>query len=354
MSTTLIALLSFILTISILVIFHELGHFWAARSVNIKVDRFAIGFGKTLFKYTTKKNLDIAINMIPLGGYIRFDENENYHQGSFRNYLLRKTWVVIAGPLANLILALLVLISLYGFIGIPALKADVEHIEPHSIAAQSGLKPGMTITQVQDIPIRDAKMLMNAFLFELGNKHIIQVTAVDQQQQHHQLHFNLHDWSLTRDNPHLFKTLGFDLNTHESQRFTHNYSLTKAIEYATADAWMTTKLTGALLGKLIVGKTPLNLLSGPIGIAESSGAAIALGLSIYLAFLAFLSINLAVFNLLPFPGLDGGQLVFIGIESIKNKVISDHVKVLCVQLSLAAGMILFAHIMANDLRALLT
>ncbi|SEP59117.1 sigma E protease regulator RseP [Basfia succiniciproducens] len=172
------SLLSFIIAISVLVSVHEYGHFWAARKCGIKVHRFSIGFGKVLWRKVDKHGTEFVVSMLPLGGYVKMldERNEEVPEAlksrAFNNKsVLQRAFVVIAGPLANFLFAIVAYWAIYT-IGIPSVKPVISAVQPQSIAAQAQLPVDSQIVAVDGTATPDWETVNMVLASKLGNRQV--------------------------------------------------------------------------------------------------------------------------------------------------------------------------------------
>jgi regulator of sigma E protease len=214
----LIQVLAFIITILVLVSFHEAGHFLVAKWLGIKVLRFSIGFGKPFLKFHDKHNTEYFLAYIPLGGYVKLlDEREGIvpdsekHLAFNRQPLWSRTLVIIAGPLTNLLFAILGFWILY-MVGVNSLRPIVDSIQPSSIAAQAGVKPGDLIDEVDGSATPNLSKLIMAIISRVGDKDEMSIMATNHySHQKNTYHLNLASWKINSLNPDPLSSLGIAL-----------------------------------------------------------------------------------------------------------------------------------------------
>ncbi len=209
----LISIIAFIVAIGLLVTFHELGHFSVARLLGVKVLRFSVGFGKTLWRYQGKQT-EYVIAAIPLGGYVKMlDEREaavsdNERPFAFNNKpLWVRSAIVLAGPFFNFIFAIIAYWLMY-MIGIIGLAPIVGELKPDSIAQVAGLLPNDEIVKVDGNPTTSWQQVINQLIERLGDKDALSIEVVRDQGQHHVLTLPLKSWGLRGDRPDLIDALG--------------------------------------------------------------------------------------------------------------------------------------------------
>jgi regulator of sigma E protease len=334
-------LLYFLVTIGILVSFHEFGHYSAARLCGVKVLRFAVGFGKPLMTFKSKSQTEWVIAAIPLGGYVKLldgrdagqtiNDEDRVHAFDTQP-LWQRSFIVAAGPLANFLLAILLLALIY-ISGVQQLPAQIKAPAQQTLAAQLDMEAGDEILAMklegasEFVPIvswndlrwrlLDAITAEESFSLELesetGEKHIVQVRAE----------------SLPRLTPDTdpFARLGIlpmpGKNAQgESTWFELQLDPIDALIYAGERVWLITKVSTHMMVGLITGSTSLKQLSGPISIADMAGKSAQFGWQSFLSFLALLSISIGLLNLVPLPMLDGGQLLYDALELVSGKRLS--------------------------------
>tara|TARA_R110002110_G_scaffold33533_1_gene114834 strand:+ start:154018 stop:155379 length:1362 start_codon:yes stop_codon:yes gene_type:complete len=214
MTSILITIFSFLAAIAILVAFHEFGHFWVARRLGVKVLRFSVGFGRKLISWTGKDGTEYVIAAIPLGGYVKMlDEREDNvqpeEQGQAFNCkpLWVRTAVVAAGPIFNFIFAILAYWLMF-MIGITGTIPKVGTVVPSSIAAQAGVSSGDQILTVDHQKTRTWSDVAKTIMPRLGDSDYLRFELKADNGEHKIANLNLIDWTMDRENPDLFNSLG--------------------------------------------------------------------------------------------------------------------------------------------------
>ena len=316
----------FLIILSVLVIVHELGHFLAARSFGIRVDEFGLGYpprAKKLFRW---KGADFTLNWLPFGGFVKiFGENPNEENSDATESFQKKNrgiqaTVLFAGVFFNFLFAWL-LISFGLMTGLPApagLSLPLENpqtvitlVLAGSPAEAAGLKSGDTILSINGTTfspqeasnfIAESNSPIN-FQIKRGNNVTTRVVTPEE--------------GIVSDRP----AVGIAMETIGTVSLPVHRAFIKGLELA----WDLTALTGKALGTFIVqavgGRADLSAVTGPVGIVGIVGEVTELGWGHLLTFTALISINLCLINLLPFPALDGGRLLFVGIETITRRAI---------------------------------
>ncbi len=436
---------AFIVALGVLVAVHEFGHFWVARKCGVKVLRFSIGFGKTLWMRKGKDGTEYAVAAIPLGGFVKMlderveDVPAELKSQAFNNKsVYSRIAIVAAGPLANFGLAIIAFWFMF-LIGVPSVKPVIGQIDEQSVMAQTGFTSGSIITQIDDNKILDWNDV-NLALVEHMSEPSMNIKVIDGETQYEQTKtVDLRNWHFDPEKDSPIKSVGLIpyapeisrtiaqvvegsagaeaglqagdeilainkqllsdwqslvdiVQQHPNQALQltiirdqqqlelvatpkarkDNAGVTKGylgvapevatypkdyiidIQYGIFDAaqksvertWQLTTLTFKMIGRLITGDVSLNNLSGPISIAKSAGTSADYGLVYFLGFLALISVNLGLMNLMPLPVLDGGHLVFYTFELLTGRPVSEKVqevgfKIGSVLIMLLTGIALF-------------
>ena len=342
---SLITLGAFLVTLGILVSFHEFGHFVAARACGVRVLRFSIGFGKPFFTYQAKNKTEWTLAPIPLGGYVKLldgrDRTQSISladQSAAFDYkpLWKRSLIVVAGPFANFLLAVLLFAGLY-LSGVPQLPAVLQAPPVNSLAAQMGLREGDQVLgwhqldsgtefmplsgEFKPIPSWNALRwrLMDALAGEYGFE--LEMRGADGQP--FVKAFMAKDLPQMSPNGDPMAKLGIlPLVTPLADWKELKLGPIDAICFATERVYLISKLSVRVMAGIVTGKTSIKQLGGPLSIADMAGKTAQVGWQPFLAFLALMSISIGILNLLPFPMLDGGQLLYDAWELVAGKRIS--------------------------------
>ncbi len=310
-----------ILSLAVLILVHELGHFLMAKFFKVKVEEFGIGFPPRIFKKKGKETI-YSLNLLPLGGFVKiFGEEavnlnnlskEEESRAFFKKTFFEKTLVVLAGVLMNFIFGWW-LLSLVFFIGAPSYLSIIE-VYPNSPAALVGLKPNDLIFEVKV----ENQVLKNP----RGEDFINFVKQAEQKPINLKVKRDKETLDLTlirRINPPPEEgMLGISFVDLGIAPQSLLKSVVKGFEYSLNLAWLIFKGIFYLLYQAFQGEKVLEMVTGPVGIFVLISQAGDLGISFLLRFIALVSINLAVLNLIPFPALDGGRFLILLIEKIKG------------------------------------
>ncbi len=359
MIATLSNIAVFLITISVLVIVHEWGHFVVARCFKVKVLRFSIGFGKALWRRPSKSGTEYVIALLPLGGYVKLlDEregpvpDEDKDQAFNRQPFWKRTAIVLAGPLINILFAIIVFTIIW-MIGVTQARPIIGEVIPNSIAAESGVPAGGEIVVIGKQTTHDWQSVMLALVRQLGNKGSINfhiLSAAANQPQSYSL--SITDWVIDPLEPNILKSLGIVPSSPPILRKVQ-FPLGGALIQAVNQVETLVVFNFIAIGKLVSGKISLLSLGGPISIYQTSSIAFSQGVLIYLAFLGIISVMLGCLNILPIPGLDGGHLLFFIIEAIIRRPVSVALQVLILRIGFIFLAVLIFQATINDLMRIL-
>ena len=339
-----ITLAAFLLTLGVLVSFHEFGHFLAARCCGVRVLRFAVGFGKPLFTYRAKNQTEWVLASIPLGGYVKLLDGRDREQVITRQdessaFDSKKLWqrslIVAAGPFANFFLAIILFAVIY-ISGVPQLPAVLDTPPERSLAAKLDLMQGDRVVGWQDLTgdeassvssefavvrswnalrwdLLDALTGENGFALELQSPSGSRFTKA----------FPAQELPKISPNSDPMQALGIRPTISPSSDWQElQLGPLDALLYASHRVWLVTKVSVRLMAGMFTGKTSIKQLGGPLSIADMAGKSAQVGWQAFFAFLALISISIGLLNLLPFPMLDGGQLLYDAWELVAGKRIS--------------------------------
>jgi regulator of sigma E protease len=350
-------LLSFVVSLGVLIFIHEFGHFLAAKIFKVKVERFSLGFGPRLLGKQVG-DTDYRISALPLGGYVKMlgesaDEEipEDLQRVSFAHQPLRKRiTIVAAGPSFNLLLAVVLYTLVFGIFGLAKTTTHIGSVTPDSPAATAGLQPGDKVIEVNGTPVKEWNQLSRLIQDSNGKPVQLEVLRGDKT-------FTV---ELTPQMKETQTILGEKVRRPLIGIVASNNVIFEKINpleagyYAVSQTIGMIKLTFVVLGKLMVGAISPRTLAGPIGIAEMSGEVAKAGPLAFLSFLALLSINLGILNFLPIPILDGGHLLFFFIEAVMGRPLSIRKRELAQQVGLFLLIALMVFVFYNDIYRLFT
>jgi regulator of sigma E protease len=312
----------FLLILSVLVLIHEAGHFVAAKRLGIRVEEFGFGLPPRLFGIKRGETI-YSINWLPIGGFVKLfgeegeeEANEQRHKGKIRKsdksraFYLRPPWqraiVVIAGVMMNFILAITVISYLFTQgVMVPVNRVHIEKIVLGSPAEIAGLKENDIIKRLS-LGEEKTDVKSSDQIIQFTKNHLGQIIDVLITRNGKDIVVPIVPRS---DYPKDQGPMGVVISNYEEKK----YSAIEAPFFGTMEA--------IILWKMISFQPVPKDVTGPIGIAQMTGQAIKFGKNAVLELLGILSLNLAIVNILPFPALDGGRLLFIVIEGLTGKKI---------------------------------
>jgi regulator of sigma E protease len=340
----LITLAAFLVTLGVLVSFHEFGHFIAARMCGVRVLRFAVGFGKPLYTYHAKNQTEWVLASIPLGGYVKLLDGRDREQvitpqeqaqAFDGKKLWQRSFIVAAGPLANFLLSIILFAVIY-VSGVPQLPAVLDTPPELSLAAKMGLTQGDKVVGWQDLS-DDQDLIQNDRFEPVLSWNALRWDLLNSVTGQEGFALELQGASGGRF-AKVFKASDLPQITPESDPMQAlgmrpvisppstwqelQLGPIGALAYASHRVWLITKVSLRLMAGILTGKSSIKQLGGPLSIADMAGKSAQVGWQPFFAFLALMSISIGLLNLLPFPMLDGGQLLYDAWELVAGKRIS--------------------------------
>jgi regulator of sigma E protease len=322
-----LVLVAFVCAIGPLVFFHELGHYLAARVFGVGAEVFSIGFGQEITGWTDKRGTRWKVGWLPLGGYVRFVGDEQHAGEGERAPLPENSFagspvwqrflIVLAGPAANFVLAILIFAGFFAAFGMPSTPAVVAGVQPGSAAAVAGIRPGDRIEAVagEDTPtFEDVRRIVG---LRPGSDVTIRIQR-DGRMQTVQAHLRSQTEKDSFGQEFRTGLLGVFAVGEEMRPV----PVLQLIPEATRYTYVLTITTIDGVEQIISGKRSFSDAGGPVKIAQIAGQQALLGPLHFVQLLALLSINLGFINLLPVPVLDGGHLFFYVVEAVRRRPVS--------------------------------
>jgi regulator of sigma E protease len=356
----LLTIISFVAVIGPLVFVHEMGHYWVARLCGIHSEVFSIGFGKELFHWHDKRGTRWRIAALPLGGYVKFAGDMNASSQSDpewmalpaeerqRTFQSKAVWqraaVVVAGPAANFLLAMVILAGFALVYGENITSSRVGAVRQGTAAAAAGIEPGDRIVSIDGVAIDRFDGISRAVVGRPGEEMPVGI-------EHEGIVRTVPLTVGTRverdrfGNEYRFGYLGIA----SGERLSRPVSVAEAPVVAVRQIGTIITMMVDGLGQIISGRRPISELGGPLKIAQISGEQAMRGPADFVFFLALISINLGFINLLPIPMLDGGHLLFQGIEALQRKPVSPRAQELAYRSGLALLLMVMVMVTFNDL-----
>lgn len=307
-----VTIIVFILILGLLIFVHEMGHFIAARLAGVKVEEFGMGFPPRLFAIKRGETV-YSLNLIPLGGFCKLlgEEDPSEPRSLASKRPLTKLFVLGAGPMMNAVLPI-VLLTIAFMIPRQVVVGDVviEEVATDSPAAAAGIEPGDTVLSINGHSIQNIGDLIYDVHLSLGEETALELEAEDGSQKVVTL---VPRWAPPEGEGPVGVALGM-VNTYE---VSESDPFWEAVPKSATTLWETFELIrNEVRSWFARGTAPQ--VGGPVAIFQITGEANAAGPSYLLQFAAFLSLNLAIINLLPLPALDGGRIVFVLLEVVRR------------------------------------
>ena len=350
--------LAFLAVLGPLVFLHELGHYLVGRWCGIRADTFSIGFGREVLGWTDKRGTRWKVGWLPLGGYVQFagddDAMSTPHEvtsrepeGSFAAAALwKRSLTVLAGPVANFIVAIIILTGFAMIYGKPTTLPVAAVVEAGSPAAEAGIVPGDRIISVDGRAMETFTDIPMAVAHNTGTPISVVIDRDGARR------------TLTFAPAIVTEKDGFGNDVKRAVmgigRPAASFAPVPLLEtpvVATQLAWGIVRQMGEVIGQLLVGQRSIKDLGGPLMIAKASGEQASLGWAPFLSFVAVISLNLGFVNLLPLPMLDGGHLLFNAIEAVRRRPVSVNTQQWAFRAGFAALATLMIVVTFNDLGA---
>ncbi len=367
LSSIFINTVPFIGVLTIVVFFHEMGHFLVGRLCGVKVDAFSLGFGPELLHYTDRKGTRWRLALFPLGGYVRFHGDANAASVAdgdavasmpaaersvtlFGQNVWKRSAIVAAGPIANFFVAILVFAGLFYFVGRVAVAPEIGIVQEGSAAAAAGFKPKDVIASIDGQPTDSFEDVQRIVMTSQGGPLVFVVKRDGQETT--LTATPIRKVTPTPLGPMRKNLLGVAADTSPQNVSVRRYGALASVRQGMDETWFVVTSTGNYLKGLLAGRESADQLSGPIRIAQVSGQMAKLGIAPLINLAAILSISIGLLNLLPIPLLDGGFLMFFAFEAVRGKALGDKTQQVGFRLGLTfvAALTIFAAY--NDLSRL--
>jgi regulator of sigma E protease len=358
-------LIPFLFVLTVVVFIHELGHFLVARWCGVAVKVFSIGFGPEIFGFNDRQGTRWRLSWIPLGGYVKFIDDENVASASGRKAfealpeaerkrsfqgktLGQRAAIVAAGPIANFLLAIVIFTAIFSIFGERSTAAKVDAVSPGSAAERAGFQPGDMVLSVDGSEIDNFSAMQRIvamspdrtlhFVVDRGGANV-DITATPERKEITDRFGNTmrigllgiqrsaspDDWTLERHNP------------------------ATAFVMAVQECYFVVSRSLGYLYDVVVGRESADQLGGPIRIAQVSGQVATAGFVALLNLAAIISVSIGLINLFPIPMLDGGHLLFYGIEAVRGRPLSESTQEMGFRIGLAFVLMLMIFATWNDL-----
>jgi regulator of sigma E protease len=358
-------LLPFLFVLTVVVFVHELGHFLVARWYGVKVQAFSIGFGREIWGFNDRYGTRWRLAWIPLGGYVKFIDDENgasvpsqdalarlspqEREGAFQAKPLgQRAAVVAAGPIANFLLSIALFAVIFTVVGISVTAPRVDELVPDGIAEKAGFKAGDLIISIDGAPIESFNEMQRvvsanadrelAFEVQRGGD-LLTIKAIPGRRE----------MTDRFGNTMRIGVIGVKRTTQPQDWEYKRYGPVDAL-------WLGVKETHFIIAKtlgyvrdVVLGREAADQLGGPIRIAEVSGQVASAGFVPLLNLTAILSVSIGLINLFPIPLLDGGHLLFYALEAVRRRPLSARAQDIGFRIGLTLVLMLMMYATFNDL-----
>jgi regulator of sigma E protease len=355
----------FLFVLTIVVFFHELGHFLVARWAGVKVLTFSLGFGPELAGFNDRHGTRWKISAVPLGGYVKFfgddteastpsaealaNMTEEERAGSFHHKKVGpRAAIVAAGPIANFILAIVIFTCLFTFFGKPSTSARVDKVEANSAAAAAGFQVGDVVTSIDGSKIESFSDMQRIVGVRAGEKLTFTVKRGDTTLQL-QGTPELREVKDPFGNVHRLGVLGITRQTAAGDIVTERVDPASALWLGVKETWFVIDRTLAYVGGVFTGREAADQVGGPLRIAQISGQVATIGLAALVHLAAVLSISIGLLNLFPVPLLDGGHLLFYAVEALRGRPLSERAQEMGFRIGLGLVLMLMVFATYNDI-----
>jgi len=333
-------IIPFFILILIVVFIHEYGHYYFAKRYGVGVTDFSIGFGKEIFGWNDKSGTRWKVCVIPLGGYVKFFGDRNvYSQADnekiIKEYskddqdklfvlkpLYQRALIVFGGPLANFLLAILIFFSVYTFAGKDFTPAVINEVQKDSPAMVAGLKDNDIVVSIDGNKVKSI-MEVSKFIMMSTDEFINFTVSRYDQDLTFKVKPNLVESEDNLGNKVTKRMVGIKLGAYNNEINHVKLGPAKALFYAVNEVYFVTTSSLKYIGSMLTGNADSSQLGGPIRIAKISGQVAEFGILPFISLMAYISISLGLINLFPIPMLDGGHLMFYGIEKVLGRPLSQ-------------------------------
>jgi len=355
----------FLFVLTIVVFFHELGHFLVARWAGVKVLIFSVGFGPELVGFNDRHGTRWKISAVPLGGYVKFFGDETEASTSSPEALAsmsEEEWavsfhhmkvgpraaIVAAGPIANFLLAIVIFTCLFTFFGKPSTTARVDKVEANSAAAAAGFRVGDTVLAIDGAKIDSFTDMQRVVGTRAGERLTFTVKRGEGTLQLQ----GTPELRVVKDafgNTHKLGVLGITRQTAAGDVLTERVDPLTALWLGVKETWFVIDRTLAYIGGVFTGREAADQVGEPLRIAQISGQVATIGMAALIHLSAVLSISIGLLNLFPVPLLDGGYLLFYLVEAVRGRPLSERAQELGFRIGLGLVLMLMVFATYNDI-----
>ncbi|MDP1627946.1 RIP metalloprotease RseP [Parvibaculum sp.] len=358
-------LIPFLFVLTVVVFFHELGHFAVARWCGVKVSTFSIGFGREIVGWNDRHGTRWKVSWIPLGGYVKFAGDENAASVPNRQQLEQtpvaeraglfhfkplpqRAAVVAAGPIANFILATVIFAGIFTFVGRSIATPVVDDVRPDSAAAVAGFAAGDRILTINGNPIASFEEMQRIVSTNSGSELRFEVVrggetlALEATPQVQEITDRF-------GNVHRIAMLGIVRHIDSGNVEIVRSDPVTALWLGAKETWFVAERTLSYIGGIFTGTEDADQLGGPLRIAQVSGQVATIGFAALISMTAMLSVSIGLLNLFPVPMLDGGHLLYYAVEAVRGRPLGEQAQEYGFRIGLALVMMLMVFATWNDL-----
>ena len=358
-------LLPFLFVLTVVVFVHELGHFLVARWCGVKVQAFSIGFGREIWGFNDRYGTRWRLAWIPLGGYVKFVDDENgasvpsrdalqrmsadERQGAFQSKSLgQRAAIVAAGPIANFLLAITIFAGIFAIVGVQITLAKIDEVIADGPAARAGFQPGDIIVAIDGRRIQSFQEMQRivstsadqALKFDVERGGLRLTLTATPDRREHEDRFG---------NKIRIGVIGIRRTTQAQDMEFQRHGVLESIVLGVRETQFVISRTLGYLKDVVLGREAADQLGGPIRIAEVSGQVASNGFIPLLNLTAILSVSIGLLTLFPIPLLDGGHLLFYLMEAIRRKPLSERTQEIGFRIGLSLVLMLMIYATFNDL-----
>jgi regulator of sigma E protease len=333
-------ILPFIALIVVVVFIHEYGHYYFAKRYGVGVTDFSIGFGKEMFGWNDKSGTRWKVCVIPLGGYVKFFGDRNVYSQADNDKIIKeyskedqdklfvlkplyqRALIVFGGPLANFLLAILIFFSVYTFFGKDFTPAVINEVQKDSPAMVAGLKDNDIVVSIDGNEVTSIMEVSKYIMMSTDEFINFTVNRYDQDLTF-RVKPNIVEGEDNLGNKISKRMVGIKLGAYNNEVNHVKLGPTKALFYAVNEVYYVSTSSLKYIGSMLTGNADTSQLGGPIRIAKISGQVAEFGILPFISLMAYISISLGLINLFPIPMLDGGHLMFYGIEKVLGRPLSQ-------------------------------
>ncbi|RAI31357.1 RIP metalloprotease RseP [Rhodoplanes serenus] len=358
-------LVPFLFVLTIVVFFHELGHYLIAKLNGIRVDVFSIGFGPEIVGFNDRSGTRWKLSAIPLGGYVKFFGDENAASVPDQNAVAalseaerRQTFpgqtvgaraaVVAAGPIANFLLAIVIFAGIFMLHGKQVTTPRVDAVQAGSAAEAAGFVAGDVILSIDGRKIESFADMQRLVSGAAGQTLRVEVERGGVVQSL-QVVPTLREIKDNFGNVHRVGVLGISRSMSPGDVKFESVGPLAAVRLGAEETWFIVERTLSYIGGVVTGREAADQLGGPIRIAQVSGQVATAGFVALLHLTAVLSVSIGLLNLFPVPLLDGGHLLFYAVEAVRGKPLSERAQEVGFRIGFALVLMLMIFATFNDI-----